>query len=92
MNKEIVEQLIDYRDQILRCVASISSILEQNKECEKEYYLANSHYIPQIVTALLDHHKWLPRGEYTLKNTIDNLNDQIVSSEKKQKGVTKYIV
>lgn len=92
MNKEIVEQLIDYRDQILQCVASISSILEQNKECEKEYYLANSHYIPQIVTALLDHHKWLPRGEYTLKNTIDNLNDQIVSSEKKQKGVTKYIV
>ena len=88
MNKEIVEQLIDYRDQILQCVASISSILEQNKECEK----ANSHYIPQIVTALLDHHKWLPRGEYTLKNTIDNLNDQILSSEKKQKGVTKYIV
>lgn len=92
MNKEIVEQLIDHRDQILRCVESISSILEQNKECEKEYYLANSHYIPQIVTALLDHYKWLPRGEYTLKNTIDNLNDKIVSSEKKEKGVTKYII
>jgi hypothetical protein len=92
MNKEIIEELSDYRDQILRCVESISSILEQNKECEKEFYLANSHYIPQIVTALIDHHKWLPRGEYTLKNTIDNLNDQIVSLENKHKGVTKYIV
>ena len=92
MNKKTVQQLYDYRNQILKCVESIQNILQQNKECEKEYYLANSHYIPQIVTALMEVDKWLPRGNYTLQNTIDNLNDQIASSENKQKGVTKYIV
>lgn len=92
MNKQTVQQLSDYRNQILQCVESIKNILQQNKECEKEYYLANSHYIPQIVTALMEVDKWLPRGNYTLQNTIDNLNDKIESSQNKQKGVTKYIV
>lgn len=92
MNKKTIQQLSDYRNQILQCVESIQNILQQNKECEKEYYLANSHYIPQIVTALMEVDKWLPRGNYTLQNTIDNLNDQIASLENKQKGVTKYIV
>jgi len=92
MNKKTVQQLSDYRNQILQCVESIQNILQQNKECEKEYYLANSHYVPQIVTALMEVDKWLPRGNYTLQNTIDNLNDQIASLENKQKGVTKYIV
>ena len=92
MNKKTVQQLSDYRNQILQCVESIQNILQQNKECEKEYYLANSHYIPQIVTALMEVDKWLPRGNYTLQNTIDNLNDQMASLENKQKGVTKYIV
>jgi hypothetical protein len=92
MNKKTVQQLSDYRNQILQCVESIQNILQQNKECEKEYYLANSHYIPQIVTALMEVDKWLPRGNYTLQNTIDNLNDKIESSQNKQKGVTKYIV
>ena len=92
MNKKTVQQLSDYRNQILKCVESIQNILQQNKECEKEYYLANSHYIPQIVTALMEVDKWLPRGNYTLQNTIDNLNDKIELSQNKQKGVTKYIV
>jgi len=92
MNKKTVQQLSDYRNQILECVESIQNVLQENKNCEKEYYLANSHYIPQIVTALMEVDKWLPRGNYTLQNTIDNLNDQMASLENKQKGVTKYIV
>ena len=92
MNKKTIQELYDYRNQILRCLESIENILQQNKECEKEYYLAHSHYVPQIVTALINDSNWLPRGQYTLQNTIDNLNDQIELSQNKQKGVTKYII
>lgn len=91
MNKKTVQELSDYRNQILQCVESIQRILQQNKGCEKEYYLASSHYIPQIVTALIEHDKWLPRGQYTLQNTIDNLNDQILDNIVSSKGVKKYI-
>lgn len=91
MNKKTIQELCDYRNQILKCLESIENILQQNKEYEKEYYLAHSHYIPQIVTALINNSSWLPRGEYTLQNTIDNLNDQISDKNISSKGVKKYI-
>jgi hypothetical protein len=91
MNKKTVQELCDYKNQILKCLESIENILRQNKEYEKEYYLAHSHYIPQIVTALINDSNWLPRGEYTLQDTIDNLNDQISDKNVSSKGVKKYI-
>jgi hypothetical protein len=90
MNQNTIQELCDYRNQILKCLESIESILQQNKECEKEYYLAHSHYVPQIVTALINDSNWLPRGQYTLQNTIDNLNDKILDN-KSSNSIKKYI-
>jgi hypothetical protein len=91
LNQNVIEKLIFHRNAILNHLESINSILQQTTGCGEEYYLALSHYIPQIITALQSEDKWLPRGEYNLQKTIDNLKDQLESSEKHQKGVKKYI-
>lgn len=90
MKKEIVTELCQHRDEILSHLECIKNILQQTDGCEKEYYLANSHYIPQIITALQNHAKFLPRGVYNLQNTIDNLSDELSSNESNM-GMKKYI-
>lgn len=91
LNKQTIEQLMFHRDSILDSLESIKSLLRDTKGCEKEYSVAISHYIPQIITALHSDSKYLQRGEYTLQETINHLCDHLSSSEKPQKGVKKYI-
>ena len=51
-----------------------------------EYGVAHQHWIPQILTALYNDTKWLPRGQYSMQDTIDHINDMEIGS-----GVKKYI-
>lgn len=87
-----VEELESLESSILETLTRIESILRETPSFTKEYYLASSHYIPQIITALKNNTKYLPRGEYTLEDTINSLKDSFDSENEKQtKGVKKYI-
>jgi len=43
--------------------------------------------MPQILTALYNDVKWLPRGQVSLQDTIDRIKDDCANSG----GVSKYI-
>jgi hypothetical protein len=43
--------------------------------------------MPQILTALYNDVKWLPRGQVTLQDTIDRIKDDSEESA----GVSKFI-
>lgn len=85
--KTQIENLIDYRNNIVDNLANIQSVLQQY--FPQEFELAYQHYIPQIVTALHDEKKWLSRGVYSLQDTLNNLSDQI--KDDTDSGVSKYI-
>ena len=82
--KHQLNKLLDHRDEIERALFHIERILKSH--FSSEYSLAYQHWIPQISTALNSKNKWLPRGEYTLQNTIDHISDNDNGS-----GVNKYI-
>jgi len=84
----VLSELISHKQEIIDHVARIENLLK--KFFPKEHEQAYQHYIPQILTALEYNEKWLPRGEYTLQNTINNLIDKLNASQSK-KGVQKYI-
>ena len=50
MSKEIVNQILQQKNIILDALKDIEQILLSSKHTQKEYYLAKSHYIPQIIT------------------------------------------
>lgn len=80
----MTNELEYHRDMILEHLGIISDYLKNNHP--QQYDIAYSHWIPQIITALKDDQRWLPRGIYNLQNTIDNINDTNFGS-----GVSKYI-
>jgi hypothetical protein len=82
--KHQLNKLIDYRDEIESALFHIERILKSH--FPSEHGMAYQHWIPQIKTALNVTDKWLPRGEYTLQNTIDHISDNDNGS-----GVNKYI-
>ena len=87
MNQEQINQLnrlIDYRDEISKAMFNIERILKDY--FPNEFDIAYQHWIPQILTALENDVKWLPRGQYSLQDTIDHINDNQCGS-----GVKKYI-
>jgi hypothetical protein len=85
MTTELSTSQLEYhRDVILDHLEMISDHLKINHS--KEYDIAYSHWIPQIITALKNDDRWLPRGEINLQNTIDRINDTESGS-----GVSKYI-
>ena len=84
MNDESIDQLEFHRRKILEHVQYISDILKISYP--KEYDTAYSHWIPQIVTALVEHNQWLQRGAYNMQNTIDHIKDNNSGS-----GVYKFI-
>jgi hypothetical protein len=85
MTAELSTSQLEYhRKTILEHLEMIESHLISNHP--KQYELAYSHWIPQIITALKNDTRWLPRGEYTLQDTIDHINDSQSGS-----GVKKYI-
>lgn len=82
--KDQLNRLIDHRDEISKAMFHIERILKNY--FPSEFDIAYQHWIPQILTALESDVKWLPRGEYTLQDTIDRINDNDSGS-----GVKKFI-
>lgn len=85
--KHQLNKLIDHRDEISNALFHIERIIKHH--FPEEFELAYQHWIPQITTALYEDKRWLPRGEYSMQNTINRLLDKI--KDDGQKGVSKYI-
>lgn len=85
--RDQLNRLIDYRDQITDSLFHIERILKTY--FPEEFEVAYQHYIPQITTALYEDKKWLPRGQFTMQQTINRLLDKAQNSD--PKGVSKYI-
>lgn len=85
--KHQLNKLIDHRDEIANALFHIERIIKHY--FPEEFEVAYQHWIPQITTALYEDNRWLPRGEYTMQNTINRLLDKIKDGD--QKGVSKYI-
>lgn len=84
--KEQINRLVDHRDEITNALFHIERILKHY--FPEEFYVAYQHWIPQIVTALYEDKKWLPRGEFTMQQCLNRLLDK---ASEDQKGVSKYI-
>lgn len=67
-------RLMDQRKSIDSAMFQIDRILKEF--FPKQYTLAYQHWIPQILTALDNRgDKWLPRGEYSMVDTINSISD-----------------
>lgn len=86
--KDQINKLIDYRDEISKSLFHIERILKEY--FPEEFERALQFYLPQIVTALHEDKKWLSRGEYSLQNTIDNLLDRCKVSTKNE-SLNKFL-
>jgi hypothetical protein len=82
--KKQFEKLIQYREDIKKIVSDIDDIIKE--DFPAEYAVAYQHWIPQILTALYNNTNWLPRGQYSMQDTINHINDMEFGS-----GVKKYI-
>lgn len=87
IQKDQLNNLIDYRDQITESLFHIERILKVY--FPEEFDVAYQHYIPQITTALYEDNRWLPRGEQTMQHTINRLLDK--TNESLDKGLKKFI-
>lgn len=85
--KQQLNSLIDYRDEITNGLFHIERILKVY--FPEEFEVAYQHWIPQITTALYDDTKWLPRGLHTMQQSIDRLLDKV--NESQDKGLKKFI-
>lgn len=85
--KHQLNKLIDYRDEISNAIFQIDRILKDY--FPEEYDVAYQHWIPQIITAINKHPKWLSRGQFDMQQTIEKLLDK--SKDSDSKGVSKYI-
>ena len=84
-NKSKVEDLLDLREEIRESLSKIDAILQIY--FPDQYADAYQHWMPQILTALYNDVKWLPRGQVTLQDTIDRIKDDCEESG----GVSKFI-
>ncbi len=84
-NKSKVEDLLDLREEIRESLSKIDAILQIY--FPDQYTDAYQHWMPQILTALYNDVKWLPRGQVTLQDTIDRIKDDSEESA----GVSKFI-
>lgn len=83
--KDQLNTLMDYRDDICKTMFHIERILKTY--FPQQFDLAYQHWIPQILTALDNDVKWLPRGQLTMQDSIDRIKD----SDDDSGGVSKYI-
>lgn len=85
--KDQFNRLIDYRDSITSSLFQIERILKDY--FPEEFDTAYQHWIPQIITAINNDDRWLPRGEQTMQHSIERLVDKIETAT--DKGVYKFI-
>ena len=85
--KDQSNKLMDYRDEISNAMFHIERILKTY--FPEEYDVAYQHYIPQILTALYDDERWLPRGQTNMQKTISRILDKI--HQDSTAGVSKFI-
>ena len=83
--KDQLNSLMDYRDSISNSLFHIERILKTY--FPEQYTDAYQHWIPQILTALDNDVKWLPRGQLSFQDTIDRIKDRTDSTG----GVSKFI-
>jgi len=81
-----IEDLLDSREEISRSLEKIKTVLQIH--FPNQYSDAYQHWIPQILTALYNDVKWLPRGETNFQDTIDRIKD----STENTGGVSKFIL
>lgn len=86
--KEALNKLYQYRENIENYLAEIESILMVY--FEQQYPVSYQHWIPQIKTALRDNTKWLSRGQYSMDYILSKIEDQI-KEDRNSQGVSKYI-
>lgn len=84
--KDQINNLIDYRDEIVNSLFHIERILKTY--FPEEFEVAYQHYIPQITTALYEDKRWLPRGKYTMQQTLNRLMDK---SQETGQSIKKFI-
>jgi hypothetical protein len=84
-NQSQLDDLLDLREEIAQSLKKIDAILQIY--FPEQYADAYQHWIPQILTALYNDVKWLPRGQVTLQDTIDRIKDD----SKDSGGVSKFI-
>jgi hypothetical protein len=87
--KHQLNKILDHRDEISNAVFHIERILKHY--FPEEFDIAYQHWIPQIITALYEDKRWLPRGEQTLQHTINRLLDKVNESKENGQGVKKFI-
>ena len=71
--KEVIDKLEDHRDAIIAHMKGITDILKNS--APKQHTRAYSIWIPQIITGLTRNTKWLPRGDYCMQDTLDDLRE-----------------
>lgn len=69
------ESLLAHKHNIIDSVKYIEIILQEN--FPEHYDKAYQHWIPQILTSLDNYDKWLSRGNYNMRYTINNILDEI---------------
>lgn len=84
-SNDALNSIIDLREQIKDHVEKINSLLQIY--FPSEYSNAYEHWMPQVLTALYNDLRWLPRGQTTLQDSIDRIKD----NSKTSGGVSKYI-
>lgn len=88
--KRQLNNIFEHRDQIVELVFRLEKIIKQY--FPEEFDIAYQHWIPQIITAMYEDNRWLPRGEQTLQHTINRILDK--EKEKSQEigqGIRKFI-
>lgn len=86
--KHQLNKINDHKNEICNSLSKIEFILKEY--FPEEYAIAYQHWIPQIITALHDNDKWLPRGEQTLQKSIDRLLES-QDIAKNNQSIKRYI-
>jgi hypothetical protein len=84
-NQSKINDLLNLREEIAESLKKIDAVLQIY--FPDQYSDAYQHWMPQILTALYNDVKWLPRGQVTLQDTIDRIKDNSEESA----GVSKFI-
>jgi hypothetical protein len=87
--KNRLKDLLQHRDTIVSELYAIESLLKTY--FPEEFNIAYQHWIPQIMTALYDDSRWLPRGQQNMEHSIKRIEDKINNPEFINITINRYI-